>query len=59
MSENTKREQYVICIGNIADGFEFIGPFVYYENAFYYAEDQLAHKDWFICKLTNPNEFGK
>ena len=58
----TKREQYIICIGNISDGFDFVGPFEYFEIAFHYAhfaEDQLTHKDWFICKVTNPNEFGK
>ena len=55
----TKREQYIICIGNISDGFDFVGPFEYFEIAFHFAEDELPHKDWVICKVTSPNHFGE
>ena len=55
----TKREQYIICIGNISDGFDFVGPFEYFEIAFHFAEDELPHKDWVVCKVTSPNHFGE
>ena len=56
---DTKREQYIICIGNISDGFDFVGPFEYFEIAFHFAEDEMLGADWHIFKMVSPSEFGK
>lgn len=47
---------YVLCVGNVADGFTFIGPFVSTDDAARYAETDMEYKhcDWHVILLQQP-----
>lgn len=47
--------QYVIAMGNPADGFEYIGPFTR-ESASDYADKYLDKANYWLIMLQSPTE---
>ena len=47
--------QFAIAIGNPADGFTYVGPFVDYDVAQAHAEEMQSDNPWWIISLESPN----
>ena len=49
---------FMICYGNVHDGFIFTGPFLDHESALMYCEDNSENDDdqWNIVEINPPNE---
>ena len=45
---------FMICLGNVVDGFTFTGPFLDHDSALAYIEDD--DDQWNIVPLNTPNE---
>jgi hypothetical protein len=49
------RDKYIVVVGNVADGFTFIGPFNTFDKALAYAEHDLGGDDeWYVCGIESP-----
>ena len=44
---------WVLCSGDVVDGFDFIGPFATKTEAEDYGND-LDHRDWMVARLIPP-----
>jgi hypothetical protein len=47
---------YILCYGDPANGFSFIGPFTYHAEAREYAEAELHSETWWIAPIEQPEE---
>ena len=46
---------YILCYGNLVDGFAFVGPVLDRDEAVHYAENEGEQgKDWCIAELYWP-----
>lgn len=48
--------KYTVCMGNIIDGFYFVGPFVELEDAIEYMDKELSKENMCIIELNPPAE---
>ena len=54
-----KHTNYIVCYGNVIEGFSFVGPFTIIEEAIQWAEVN-AENEWEVTPLTpaTPVEFN-
>lgn len=48
-------EQFLIVVGDISQGFAFVGPFTNIPDAVGYATAANYKDSWIICKLLQPD----
>ena len=49
---------YILVIGNVIDGLNFVGPFKSMKDAIYYGENETAD-DWNVANLLKPEKKPK
>lgn len=50
---------WIIVAGNAIDGLYFIGPFPDHDAAVEYGEDHMAHDDWNVTSMYDPEIYNE
>lgn len=48
--------QTVVVYGDVMNGIDILGPFCDFEEAIYYAEENIKDESWWTTELKNPNK---